>query len=102
MSPPIRSSRGLRSVEASATRRAVGVERHGAVRLSIPAELYLLDAGLRRLEPRLALLLQAVAFAVKLDGLVERSFAALELANDLFEPLQGRFERKPADLFPLV
>ena len=57
---------------------------------------------LRRLQPRLALLLQPVALAVERDRLVERRLAALELADDLLEPLQRRFEAELGDILFLI
>ena len=53
-------------------------------------------------EPRLALLLQPVALAVEFDRLVERGLAALQLADDLLEPLQRRFEGELGNVFLLV
>ena len=47
-------------------------------RLAVGAEGDLLDPRLRRLQPRLAMALQPVAFLVELDRLVERRLAALE------------------------
>src|SRR5687768_5129512 len=89
----MRSRSGLRLIEASATAAALArVEGCGAGRLAVAAELDLLDPRLRRLQPRLALLLQPVAFAVELDRFIERGLAALEPADDLLEPLQRGFE----------
>src|SRR4051812_28481588 len=73
---------------------SIGAEGRGAGRRAVGAELDLLDPRLRCLEPRLALLLQAVAFAVELDRGVERRLAALQLAHDLFEPLERVLEGK--------
>ena len=89
MSLPIRSIAGRRLIDPPATIGSIAVKGGGATGVSVAPELDLLDLGLGRRQPRLALLLEAVAFAIKFDRFVERRLAALELADDLFELLSG-------------
>src|SRR5688500_16884266 len=81
---------------------SVAAERRGTGRRAVAPELDLLCLRLGRLEPGLALLPEAVALAIKRDRVVERRFAAFELAHYLLEPLQGRLERESLDVLWFV
>src|SRR6185295_12924312 len=71
---------------ASRSMISTGIERLDARRLAVAAERDLLDARLGVLEARLAMPLEAVAFLIELDRLVERRLAFLEGAHDLLQP----------------
>ena len=76
---------------------SLGVERDGAGGLAVGALDDLLDPRLRRVEPRLAMPPQRLAPFVETDRFLERHFAALELADDVFERAQGLLEAHLGD-----
>src|SRR3990170_5141525 len=91
----ISADRRFDSASKSALERSMistPIERGRARRLAVGAEGDLLDARLGSLQPRFAMALQAVAFLVQLDRLVQRRLAALEQPDDLLEPRKRRLE----------
>src|SRR5206468_7349635 len=77
---------------------STGIERLEAGRLAVATEGDLLDPRLRILQPRFAVALQPIALLVELDGAVERRFAFLERAHDLFEPRKRGLEAQLTDV----
>src|SRR4029450_13095676 len=71
---------------------SIDIEGLRAVRTAVRAKRDLLDAHLRRLEPRLAVPLQLVPTLVELDRFIERRAALLERAHDGFELSQSLLE----------
>src|SRR4051812_46252745 len=93
-------TRALSAVSSSASRSTVstGIEGLQPRRLAVASEGDLLDPRLGILEPGFAMALEAITFLIELDRPVERRFALLERADDLFEPLERGFEAQLADI----